>query len=66
MPDLKSLDQLNERVPENVTLLDYFAAHALTGILANSAKIGTHPTFAHAANEAYNLANAMVEARSKF
>lgn len=45
-----------------MTLRDYFASVALTGLIARYAELGLHPK--RSATTAYEVADAMMEARS--
>lgn len=47
----------------NMSLRDYFAAKAMQGLVANSNLKGAKSS--HIANDAYQIADAMIEARLK-
>lgn len=48
-----------------MTLLDYFAANAMQGMLAAPMGKFTHATYEEAADDAYAMADAMLTAREK-
>lgn len=52
----------NEYAVPSISMRDYFAAAALTGLLASQSKCASSVTFAE---DAYRLADAMIKAKAK-
>lgn len=52
----------NNVVNEGVTILDYFAAHALAGMCADSERSGEFTAYAQ---DSFKMARAMMAARAK-
>jgi len=60
-PERVTDDKGSAKIEGGITLRDYFAAAALTGIMASPTASAETPY--HVANDAYRLADAMLEAR---
>lgn len=60
-------DAVNPRVRPNtgMSMRDYFAAHALTGLLANPEEFGEDVPISEVVDFVYNVANQMLERREK-
>lgn len=62
-PERVTDDRGSAKIEGGITLRDYFAATALTGILSNPQTPANTPYYV--ANDAYRIADAMLEAREQ-